>query len=59
MTDVLSQQKSELKSELKSGLKKESKILDRVLTLMAENPLITIPVIVEKVECQGLLFKMQ
>ena len=44
MTDVLSQQKSELKSELK----KESKILDRVLTLMAENPLITIPVIVEK-----------
>ena len=30
MTDVLSQQKSELKSELK----KESKILDRVLTLM-------------------------
>ena len=52
MTDVLSQQKSELKSvlksELKSGLKKESKILDRVLTLMAENPLITIPVIVEK-----------
>ena len=34
MTDVLSQQKSELKSELKSGLKKESKILDRVLTLM-------------------------
>ena len=48
MTDVLSQQKSELKSELKSGLKKESKILDRVLTLMVENPLITIPVIVEK-----------
>ena len=44
MTDVLSQQKS----ELKSGLKKESKILDRVLTLMAENPLITIPVIVKK-----------
>lgn len=40
MTDVLNQQKSELK--------KESRVLGLVLALMAENPLITISVIVEK-----------
>ena len=40
MTDVLNQQKSELK--------KESRVLELVLALMAESPLITIPVIVEK-----------
>lgn len=44
MTDVLSRQKSELKNELKS----EPKILRFVQNLMEDNPLITIPLIVEK-----------
>ena len=48
MTDVLSRQKSELKSELKNELKSEPKILRFVQNLMEDNPLITIPLIVEK-----------
>ena len=37
-----------MKSELKSELKSEPKILKFVLELMTDNPLITIPIIVEK-----------
>ena len=48
MTDVLSRQKSELKSELKNELKSEPKILRFVQNLMEDNPLIIIPLIVEK-----------